>query len=374
MSFEKAMAKMIKWEGNIPTTFDIYKEDIFLMCSKCFKDEGLKQTAERIGINNNNICKNCNQTDGKKLNERLLSQLVFYFFVKGSLYKVDYGAAPIIQYNDLRDCEIEFFDDLKLDVDMISKYIKLGLFLYGPRLWMLGEIEPLKQLINNDERNRIMDRIINEYPSKYLDKKDFFYRIRINPEYPEEYHQFDSPPSEFLEKGRFDSKDLPVLYASQDIEVCIHECRVSSEDEVYMATLEPTKKLKFLDLTEVIDDMENEFESLDLAIHMLFFAGKYSYKISREIAKFIYDNNFDGIIYPSYFSAMRTGCFPFETIYGLSIRKIPQLNSYAQSQIIGNIALFGRPINDGKIIVKNLNKLILNKINYDYTFGPVKFC
>lgn len=373
MSFEKAMNNIIKQEGKIPDKLDGAEKKIYLMCSECFKDEGLKKTAEKIGYSDFTICENCKHSKGKKLNENSLSQLIHFFFVKGTLNKLDYGAAPIIQYNDLRDCEVEFFNDLKNDVDMISKYTKLGLFFYGPRLWMIGEIEPLKELVQKETRETIFKRIIKEYPTKYISEEDSFYRIRVNPEYPNENEQFDSPPSEFLCNGRFDSTELPILYGSQDIEVCIHECRVSVEDNLYMATLRPTKKLKILDLSEVINDIENEFESLDLAIHMFFCAGKYSYDISREMAKFIHDNNFDGIIYPSYFSSMRTGSFPFETIYGMSIRKIPQLIPYVKTQIIGNIAIFGRPIKDDKIKVENLNKLILNKIEYDYTFGPVKF-
>ena len=41
-------------------------------------------------------------------------------------------------------------------------------------------------------------------------------------------------PGGLLGAGRFDTAELPVLYGSQDLEVCLHECRVTAEDEIYL--------------------------------------------------------------------------------------------------------------------------------------------
>lgn len=46
---------------------------------------------------------------------------------------------------------------------------------------------------------------------------------------------------------------------------------------------------------------------------------------------------------------------------------------YAKSQIIQNIALFGRSIEEKIIAVKCINRLVLNKIKYDVLFGPVGY-
>lgn len=346
----------------------------YILCSHCFKDEGLKLYSEKIGHENSNECSNCLHTDGKKLDKELLHHMTYMFFVKGTYHKSTYGGASVIQYNDKRQVEIDFRDNLKEDVNLLESNMKLGLFYYGPRLWMLGEIEPLKDLINESTRKSILHRIINEYPTVKLKHNTKLYRLRINPEVETEHKQYDSPPREFLGNGRLDSSELPILYASQDIEVCIHECRVTVEDETYLATIQTNKELKLLDLTEVIlEEDVDEFESLDLAIHMLFFAGNYSYDISRNIALFIKSHNYDGIIYPSYFSTIKTGSIPFDTVYGMSIRMIDKLKEYAKSQIIENIALFGRPIEEKKVRVSNINKLILNKISYDYSFGPTNY-
>ena len=91
-------------------------------------------------------------------------------------------------------------------------------------------------------------------------------------------------PISTLEKPESYSPNLPVLYCSKDIEGCVHECRVTVDDELYLATLKPTQDLKLLDLTELLHEEVSEFESLDLAVHMLFFAAEHSYEISRQIA------------------------------------------------------------------------------------------
>ena len=170
-----------------------------------------------------------------------------------------------------------------------------------------------------------------------------------------------------------DSTKLPVMYGSQDLEVCVHECRVTIDDELFVASLCPTRNLKLLDLTELIQEDTSEFEGLDMAVHMLFFAGKHSYKISRKIAFAAYSAGFDGLIFPSYFSLVRTGAIPVDTVYGISVQRFPSYSEHAKAQIIQNIALFGRPIKDGVATVKCINRLVLNKVTYDVQFGPVDY-
>ena len=61
------------------------------------------------------------------------------------------------------------------------------------------------------------------------------------------------------------------MYASQDLQVCLHECRVTAEDKIFVATLKPVKPLKLLNLEEIlVEEGVTEFESLDMAVHMLF--------------------------------------------------------------------------------------------------------
>jgi hypothetical protein len=346
-----------------------------LLCSNCFNDQGLRLDASRIGIDSDDTCPNCKTKNGKKLNKELIEILTQRFFVRGTLHKCEYGAAPVIQFNEYhyKNREVNISEWLKNDVILIEEAIKVGFFYYGPRLWMVGEIEPLKSLERATERNEIIQRILREYPVRVITNKETFYRLRKAPDDPSNYDEYDSPPNHFLEKGRLDSVKLPILYGSQDLEVCIHECRVTIEDELFIASLSPTGDLKLLDLTELLHEDTTEFESLDLAIHMLFLAGEHSYEISRDIAFAAYNAGYDGLIYPSYYSLVRTGAMPFRTVYGLSVRKYFSSSEQAKSEIIQNIALFGRPIKRGIVAVKCINKLLLSREAYDVHFGPVDY-
>jgi len=346
--------------------------DNFLICSDCFRDEGLKLDAKHIGIENTEKCVNCNSDKGHKLNFNLIRELCYRFFTRGTIYKTKYGGCPLIIFNDkFEDTKIDFSPWLEDDIKLLSNNINVNFFYYSPRLWMLGEIEPLKALQNKKKRANIIENIIETYPVRYLTTVESFYRIRVNPEIPHENAEYDSAPDEFLKRGRFDDIGFPVLYGSQDIEICIHECRVSAEDDIYMSKLTPIKRLKLLDLTEVLYEPDiTEFESLDVSIHFLFLAEKHSYEICRDIAKSANVKGFDGIIYPSYFSHLRTGTVPFETSYGFLLRKFDNLRPYVKEHIIPNLGLFGRPINENKVRVECINKVILNRVQYDVSFGP----
>lgn len=346
-------------------------KNTFLLCSDCFNDAGLKLDSFKIGIESKSPCPNCKSKEGKKLNSNLIATLSYRFFVRGTLHKTKFGAAPIIQFNEHQETSINVLGELRNDIALIEKAIHVGFFYYGPRLWMVGDVEPLEALQSQSAKGKVIKRIIEEYPTKTFSKNETFFRLRKNPENPSEFSQYDSPP--VSGNGRLDSQGLPILYGSQDLEVCIHECRVTVEDELFVASLCPTKDLELLDLTELLEEEATEFESLDIAIHMLFLARSHSYEICRNIALFAKKSGYDGIIYPSYFSTIRTGAVPFDTVYGISIRKFPLYTDYAKSQVIPNLALFGKPIKEGSVTVKCINKLILDKVQYDFQFGPVNF-
>ncbi|MDN3674344.1 RES family NAD+ phosphorylase [Flavobacterium branchiarum] len=352
---------------------DDNRKEEFLICSNCFKDEGLKIDAKQIGIENDEPCKKCKSEEGAKLTKDLTRDLCYRFFVRGTIEKCEYGGFPLIEMNEqhYNRSDIDVSPWLIDDVKVIEKAGEIGLFYYGPRFWMFGEIEPLKSLQNKEERDEIIETILNKYPVKYLNPDKYFYRLRKDPKVPHNFSEYDTPPEQFIGDGRFDIPNFPILYGSQDLEICIHECRTTVEDNIFVGKLKPKQNLKLLDLTEHIEE-ENvtEFESLDMAIHFLFLAGKHSYEICRNIAKQAHKKGFDGIIYPSYFSYLRTGTIPFDTVYGISIRRIPQYRNYVASQIIPNLALFGRPIEENKVEVECVNKVLINKVIYETSFGP----
>ncbi|MGV6875985.1 hypothetical protein ACUSIJ_25275 [Pseudochelatococcus sp. B33] len=107
-----------------------------------------------------------------------------------------------------------------------------------------------------------------------------------------------------------------------------------------------------------------------MAIHLLFLAASHSYPVSRAIAAAAVQGGFDGILFPSYFSLLRTDQPFLETAFGLSTRIFRGAAKYESLKIVENIGLFGRPIADGRVSVTCINSLYLRKANYDIGFGP----
>ncbi len=347
-------------------------EDTPIVCSNCFNDVGLRLDADRIGRDVPGNCANCGATGFKKLPRAGLGALTHRYFVWGSLWRARYGAAPLIQFNEHQTTSIDFQPWLQSDVRLIERLLGVGFFHYGPRLWMVGEIEPLKALQRAGTHGSVIRRILTEYPTRILKPDEHFYRIRVNPTDPSNKSQYDSPPPEHAGRGRLDVRGQPVLYGSPDLEVCIHECRVTAEDDTFVATLRPTRELRLLDLSVLLREDSNvtEFESLDLTVHMVFLAGRHSYRLTRKIAESARAAGFDGLIYPSYFSLLSIGHMPFQTVYGISCRRIEQLRDHEQSKAIPNLALFGRPVLSGAVEVSCVDRIIISRVGYEYHFGP----
>lgn len=368
---KRVIDSIVQWEGgNIQEL--IADDDVGapLLCSSCFHDEGLSLSAEAIGQRDMSKCPNCDSQIGMKLSRKSVAMLAQQFFVWGTIKRLKYGGAPTVQFNKRQPTSVEVAPWLEPDLQLIGKTLQVGFFGYGPRLWMLGEVEPLKTLQEPNTRAEVISRILNEYPGRILGTDECFYRMRKAPAHPDDFREYDPPPDEKLGEGRFDRVELPILYGSQDLEVCVHECRVTAEDEVYIATLVPKRRLRLLNLAEVLWEQDvNEFGSLDMAVHMLFLAGRHSYEISRDIASTAEKCGFDGLVYPSYFTLLRTGATPFETTFGIAHRR--HLREQARKSTISNLALFGRPITDGSITVRCINRVILNKVDYKLHFGPI---
>ncbi|MDE0361429.1 MAG: RES domain-containing protein [Rhodospirillaceae bacterium] len=345
----------------------------YRLCSDCFSDHGLRLTATQIGLVHDVTCPNCRSRNGRKLTLQLLHGLAYRFFVWGTLHRSDYGAVPVVQFNASPHADT-FPEPVwpKADMRLIEDATDINFFHYEPRFWMLGlNIEPLDALKDPFTRASTIQRIFREFPDTVLRNGELFYRLRKNVERPQDTGQFDTRPASLTRHGRLDSERLPVMYASSDLHICVHECRVTAEDDSYVATLAPNRDLRILDLTAMLSEPHaTEFETLDLTIHMLFLAGEHSYEICRSIAQAASDAGYDGLAYPSYFSLIKSGHVPFETTYGISHRRISQLAELEKSKIAQNLALFGRPLKQRTVRVECINRLVLRKVSYDYHFGP----
>lgn len=349
---------------------EIPEELIAVACSRCFKNRGLILDAMQCGREEVGACLNCGREDGIKLSKSHLAYLAERFFVDGSFYKSDFGGAPAIQFNEHQKTSIELDDVLRGDVSVFEKVLGVGFFAYGPRLWMIGEIEPLKELLYEKKRAAIMERILVEYPTRTVGRDETFYRVRKSPGFAANPSEYDTPPLGIPQDGRLSSQSLPVMYASPLIDLCVHECRYTVEDELYVAALNPKCELRLLDLTAVLEEDVTEFESLDLAVHMLFLGDRKAYDAARAIARAARDRGFDGLVYPSYFSSHYHGERPFQTVYGISRRRFKEARNYEQSLSVPNLALFGYPIADGMVEVDTINRLVISRVAYEFHHGP----
>lgn len=353
--------------------FPMPSSNKYITCTACFLDQGLRLNAHTIGIEASGKCVCCGNESGLKLTKELLLHLAYQFFVRGSFHRTDYGGAPIVQFNDKqKGGQVNFEYPLSVDAELIEKVCGIGFYYYGPRLWMVGEIDPLNELQDRKTGKTIIGRIVKEYPAATLEPEQLFYRVRKAPNKPEDQSEYDSPPLGVSGNGRLDAGNFKVLYGSPDLELCVHECRFTAEDELYVATLSAATPLRLLNLADVLNEEVTEFESLDISVHMLFFAGNHSYEIAREIAKEALTQGYDGIVYPSYFSELRLGIMPLRTSYGLSHRIVSQLHDDENALSIPNYAIFGRPIEKAKLNVRCINKMVISRVGYDFHFGPAK--
>ena len=97
-----------------------------ILCSNCFKDQGLRLYSYKIGIEDNRCCPNCKTKNGKKLNRELTAQLAYQFFVRGTVHKTDYGAVPVVQFNEhhYKNTSIDVSEWLKEDIKLIVKIME----------------------------------------------------------------------------------------------------------------------------------------------------------------------------------------------------------------------------------------------------------
>jgi len=327
--------------------------DINLLCSNCFKNFGLRTLAEDLAKDSKFIeCENCGST-GLKIEKSTANNLMSLFFVSGSVPPGIGGSAPIYQYNEVQyPGKIDFATELDSDLQLLSEYLKIGLFHYGPPLWMIGATEHYNILtidnVKGNLRKNIWKDILDRCETKIFSKDTQIYRIRTGEKMPPALPEhFDSPPAKFMQEGRFHTKDFPLFYGALDVETCLHETRITLQDYSMLAVFQPCNELKILNISENIDDSKatTPFERVDIFMKKLAYSGKNHYPLCQELAKEVKLAGYDGFISTSYFGQ-------------------------AHKEKLYNINLFGYPVKEGKIKLISTNRIFLKSLSYEYQYGP----
>ena len=325
---------------------------VIVMCSECFQDKGLKYEACRVGSDDNSNCPICGNTNGKKLTKEQIQILCDRFFVRGTYEKTEFGGASVLNFSEggKYDTDILVSEYLKNDLSLLYDKLGIGVFYAAPQMYRIGLISWLQVLACNNMRKKekAIKGIVSRLHPIEIETDCIFYRMRTNiMEEVTEAKTFDAPPTQFTSSGRLNLEGDTVLYGAFEIETCIHECRATINDTLYIAAMRPLIKLKLLDFTDVSEnpDETTPFEMLNIAIRFLFTANSNAYVITQALADQIRNMGYDGVIYPSFFNQVRDKEYK-------------------------NIALFGRPIEEGKICVDCVNRLVLKSAQYNFILGP----
>ena len=129
---ERAIDFVLQWEGgNIQELTAGDDSGAPLLCSNCFRDEGLRLSSMRIGQKDVSKCPNCGSQSGMKLSGQLVGVLAQRFFVWGTIRRFEYGACPAVQFNKHQPTSVEVAPWLEPDLRLIEKTLQVGFFHYG---------------------------------------------------------------------------------------------------------------------------------------------------------------------------------------------------------------------------------------------------
>lgn len=321
-----------------------------MICSNCLTNEGLRIEAEKLGLKVNSVCQNCNSKTGLKLTEKGIKRLYFNFFEHGTRGIGIYEPSTYKVVDKKYAQHVVLDNSLIQDIEILGQYAEFDLMYNAPPTWQVGDTDIEEDLgkaldENKDKVHDIVDDLIDRCGVIELKTGEKIYRVRINPDTASASKSYDSPSINKIKAMRFNLENVPIFYGAFDIETCIHECRATVYDEIVLATFQTKQDLCIVDLEQVKDeDAESPWESKKVFIENNLNVNNYKY--CQILGKMIRERKFDGIKYRSFYSNVREG------------------NHY-------NILLFGHPLKESKLELLSLNRIKLDKISYEYTFGPL---
>jgi RES domain len=321
-----------------------------IACVECFTNTGFRCVVATLGCEPE-VCPRC-QNLAIAIGVEALAKAVQQFFVQGSL--VVGTMAPIYEVNTKNPDPACFDPTLQLDASLASMLTGQTVFYNAPPLWRVGETN-LKYECDKGgtARTSALENLVSRVPRLVIPSGTSLFRIRSNPELdvtivrPE---AFDPPPASVERvRGRWDDGSSPVLYASDDIELCLHECRVAVGDDIVVATLRFERDIKLLDLTADIACADpSPFEDLNIFAEFLSISRDENWlSYARSVAAEAQRCGLGGIRYKSYFAQAK------------------------QKTSSKNVALFGRPLAAGLLSLQSINNVRLADAQYKFALGPV---
>jgi hypothetical protein len=319
-----------------------------IACSNCFRDYGLRLSLFKAGRESDTPCPQCSSTSGRKLDWSALEDACTDFFVCGSTPTGRGIFAPLIQINKCHGSSDRFGTaELNADIDLLERVYGLYCFYYGPPLWQFGK--PPGEDGQVEWSDEDLEYLIDHCQEQLLSERAILYRVQLDVlERQLSDERFCSPPDALRTKfWRFDSDEVTICYTAFDVETCLHESRVTLQHNIFVATLELERDLRFLDLSSCKGPGEiTPFENPAIWLGSLLYDGDDSYGVCRRLAARIRSRNFDGFTYASFFQQ-------------------------AAERTHVNAAVFGTPIRSGILRVASINNVRLNNMAYNWQYGPV---
>lgn len=319
----------------------------YIICSDCFRRHGLKLMAERFGVKDGEPCPHCGSRNGAKLALEKVKELAFDYIVNGSYFRTTFGGSPVYMLSDMGHDDKLFDHDP--DLLLLLDKCDLSAFFYAPATWRVGITTWIEELQSNSRstRKKAVERLIGECDITVCESGTVFYRLlsRLYGDCSDPL-SYDSPHWKYQKKGRFGLRGSSVLYLSSSIESAIHECRVTVEDELFLASVSIKQPLRIVDLTKTLNDAGDPWEDLSDSLSFICSTGKDAYSITRAIARAAFEKGYDGIYYWSFFNQVS-----------------PEKGK--------NLVLFGSPVKDEKVDIVSIDRLILDQIKYSFSLGAL---
>jgi hypothetical protein len=330
-----------------------------MVCSECFKNEGLRLEARKLGKFRTGTCGHCGSQEGVSLNGDQCAELIYSFFVKGAVGLASWGLSPYKSGFVGNPHNLHFDPTLEPDFQLLLSVPELGLGYHSPRTWKVGDtrhFDLFSEIISRksngqpltDQDNAVLDETLHRCRRFTLPNGTRFYRIRTDPETPSNHGQYDSPPPEKGKPTRFSPGHIPILYGAFDIDTCIHEGRCTVYHEICLATIETLIDLEAIDLGDASYDSSADTPWTSPSIFLSQILRRPAHQECQILAERIFAKGILAIQFPSFFSCIR-------------------------DQQYNNIAILGRPVEEGKVHVASLNRIRLDRIDYSFTCGPVEW-